>query len=210
MNKIQSFCIVFLFTALTGCASMRHIPLAPEHAKAIKSLSIDSEIKKPEAMYEVANGSQYGALFGLAGGVASAINDHIEAKNTKQFAENHHVDIQKIVYQQWVKQFKENRKFKLSSGHSDAKLETEIVLYGISIPNGFSSDYVPVLTLSAKLHRNNAVVWQYDDFVSPLADGMPRFQMNAILNDPHKLELMWDRAAERIIQKMILDMEKSK
>lgn len=82
------------------------------------------------------------------------------------------------------------------------------VSYGISIPHGFSTDYVPVLAVNAKLVRNNQIIWQDSERFLPLSKGLPRYKMNAIISDPKNLSAMWDKASAIVVNKMINDMNK--
>lgn len=159
-------------------------------------------------MYEFASGTQVGFEFGAVGGLASALINEQAAIPTQKFAEKNGIDIQKIVYQRWRKQLNNQSKFKLATKPSDTVLTTDIARYGISIPHGFSTDYVPILTLNVKLVRNNQTIWQESGLVLPLTSGMPRYKMDAILKDPNKLNVMWDKAAEKIINAMLIDMSK--
>lgn len=201
--------ILFLkIMMLSGCASVNRIPLDKQAAQSIKTVYVSNEIKKPEQMYEFASGSQWGMAFGVVGGVVSGIANLNAAESTQQFAEKNQIDIKKIVYNRWISQVPEKTKFKLANKPTDAILTTEIVLYGISIPHGFSTDYVPMLTLNAKLVSNNKIVWQDSGRILPLTDGLPRYKMDEITADPKKLYAMWDKASEKMINEMLDNMTK--
>ncbi len=207
---IYRFISVILVSAilLTGCATVSHVPMDKQNSKVIKTVYVNPEIKKPATMYEFASGAQFGLLGGAVGGLLSGVASAKEAMTTQQFAEKNNIEIQKIVYQRWINQINSNSRFKLSNKNADATLVTDIVLYGISIPHGFSTDYVPVLFINAKLMRDDKIIWQDSEQVSCLANGMPRYKMDQIISDPKKLYAMWDKASEKIINEMLADMNK--
>lgn len=209
MIKKSFICFLgFNIMLLSGCGIVQHVPLTNNNYNSIKTVYINPEIKKPKMMYEFASGSELGFAFGAIGGAISGEINANSAIATQQYAEKNQIDIRKIVYQQWKNQIIEKTKFKLSNQPADAVLTTNIALYGISIPHGFSSDYVPVLNLNAKLVRKNQIIWQDSEQVLPLTSGMPRYKMDQIINDPKILYKMWDKASEKIINEMLNDMKK--
>lgn len=210
MIRKKFICLLGLhITLLSGCATVEHVPLSHNNYNSVKTVYINSEIKKPEKMYEFVSGSEFGLAFGAIGGaISGAVNAH-SAVSTQQYAEKNQIDIRKIVYQQWKNQINEKTKFKLSNQPADAVLTTNIVLYGVSIPHGFSSDYIPVLSIDAKLVRKNQIIWQDNEQVMPLtSSGLPRYKMDQIMSDPKKLYVMWDKASEKIINEMLDNMKK--
>jgi hypothetical protein len=209
MYNKNLICVFLLnIILLSGCATVTHVSLSKQNNQLIKTVYINPEIKKPEQMYEFASGSQLGAAFGLVGGVVAALANESAAISTQKFAEKNQIDIRKIVYERWMSEVAGKSKFKLVKQPGDAVLTTDIVVYGISIPHGFSTDYVPMLTLNAKLVRNNKIIWQDSERVLPLTGGLPRYKMDQIMNDPKKLYAMWDKASEKIINEMLVDMDK--
>lgn len=206
----KSFIYIFLFNfvLLSGCATVSHVPLSKHNSQSIKTVYINPEISKPEKMYQFASGSQFPLVFGALGGIVSGLVNAQAAISTQKFVEKNNIDIKKIVYQRWVKQINNRSKFKLSNQPSDTILITDIVSYGISIPHGFSTDYVPVLRLNARLVRNNQIIWQDSGCVLPLTSDMPRYKIDQIIKDPKILYAMWDNASDKIINNMLTDMSK--
>lgn len=207
-KKISSYIFLISIIFSSGCVTLNHKPLSPKDSQSIKSVYVNPEIKKSAKMYELTHEQNVaGMALGPVGVLASAaLKNH--AESTQEFSERNKIDIRNIVYQRWKKQIKNRSGLKLEDKPADTVLITEIPQYGISIPHGFSAEYVPVLTLNAKLVRNNQVIWQESGLVLPLTRGMPRYKMNAILEDPQKLRIMWDKAAEKIINEMLVDINK--
>ena len=98
--------------------------------------------------------------------------------------------------------------FKKSEKNADAELTTNIVMYGISIPHGFSTDYVPVLSINSKLTYKNQVVWQDSSMVLPLSSGLPHHQYKEMISDPAILTKMWNVAAEKSVHDLVADITK--
>lgn len=209
MFKKSYICFFALMSLLlSGCASVQHVPLSQQDRQTIKAIYVNPTIKKPKEMYEFASGSEFGFAFGAVGGLISGIANENAAASTQEFAEKSNINIQKIVYQQWMKQLESNTRFKLITKPSDTILATEITLYGISIPHGFSTDYIPVLAVNATLTHKQKIIWQDSERVMPGTSGMPRYKMDEILNDPKKLYIMWDKASEKVMNEFITDMNK--
>lgn len=191
---------------LTSCATVSHKPLSQENARSIKTVYVNPEIKKPEKMYEFVSGSEFGMAFGAVGGAIAGIANENAAQSTQSFVEKNKVDIRQIINKQWSQQIANKTKYKLSKQPGDTILTTTILNYGISIPHGFSSDYVPILVMNAKLTRNNQIIWQDSGSVYPMTDGMPRYKINQLMADSSKFNEIWDKASERIVGKMLAKM----
>lgn len=121
-------------------------------------------------------GIAYGSLLGIAGMVAAAGLSEQEGNTLQSLAERNNIDISNIIYKQWIKQLKEKSSIKVTDQSPDVQLVNEILIYGISVPYGFSTTYVPVLRVHAQLIQNNKVIWQDTEHVFPSSKGMPRSQ----------------------------------
>jgi hypothetical protein len=206
MKKFLFFIFLFNVFLLSGCTSLPHIPLSAQNSRSIKTIYVNPQIKKPKEMYEFVSGAQVGLMFGLAGGMISAVVNEESAASMKQFVEKNGIDIRQIVYQAWLNEINKKSKFKLNNKQgANAVLITNIILYGITIPNGFSTDYIPILTLNAKLIRHQQILWQ-DTEISD--HNTTRYKMDQILHHPETLKRMWDEAAEKTISKLLRDMNK--
>jgi hypothetical protein len=194
-------------TSLVGCATVSHVPMSQQNKVAIKKIHVNPEIKKPEAMYDFASGAQAGFAFGPLGGIVSAEVSQKEAKIVQTYAEKNNIDISKIIYKQWQAELLNKSNFQLTESKNAPQLITDIVVYGISIPHGFTNYYVPVLRVNAKLMNDNKIVWQDSDSVSLLASDVPRYKFEEIMSDPAKLQAMWSKASEKIVLDMIKDMK---
>lgn len=200
MLKKLFLLLIFSFI-LTGCAT--HIPLSKENQQNLKEVYIKADIKKPDGVYQFSSGGQ----FGLVGAAARlAIDSANGTKSATELTKINHIDISKIVYQAWNKELSQYSRFKISNKPTDTILETKIINYGISIPHGLSSNYVPVLIMQSKLIRNNQVIWQDRESILPLTRDTPQFEMDQIQKDPEILIYMWNKAAEKAIKLMVDDM----
>ena len=196
-------CAVFL----SSCAMVSHVPMSQENKKNIHSVYVNPSIKKPKEMYNFASGAEFGVAFGAVGGLIAGAASEKQGTSIQAVAEKNRIDIRNIVYNQWREQLAEKSRLKVVSSPDAPELTADIVMYGFSIPHGFSSDYVPVLAINAKLTNHHQVIWQDSGRVHPMSSGMPRYKLKEIMQDPKKMQMMWNKAAETIIQGMVKDMD---
>lgn len=200
MIKKIFYCLMVLsFTVLSGCAATP-IALSQQNSRLIHTVYINPHMKKPEKMYTFLIGDQFGLL---SSAIARSVTHFGE-----QFVEENHIDIKNIIHQQWAKQLRQKTQFNLSPSSGDTNLITEITMYGISIPHGYSTEYVPVLSMNAWLENKGVIIWRDSGSITVLSSGLPRYKMGEIYDDPKNLSLMWDKAAEKIINKMLSKLNK--
>lgn len=195
--------IFILFSILlNGCV---HIPMDKQEQQSIKSVYINPTIKKPDKAYEFRNGDEFGLIAIAARHAIDSANGQNESMKT--LADKNHIDISQIVYQAWKNQLS-NSQYQTSNGPSDVTLSTEIKQYGISTPPYFSNSYVPVLVIESKLIKHNKVIWQDRESVNVFADKLPKYQMYEIFLEPNNLKIMWSKAADLAVTKMMADIRK--
>jgi hypothetical protein len=206
-KKIFIGVLLFNFFLLSGCATTNtHVSLSKRNRQSIKTVYIDPDIKKPKEMDMLTTGAQWGKGFGIIGSViGDGINEGAAVSMTK-VAEKNQIDIRKIVYEHWRGQGRSKLKF--DKKPTDVVLITDIVMYGIATPHGFTTDYVPTIMLNAKLVRNKEIIWQDSQRTFPLTEGLPRYKWNQIISDPKLLHAMWDKGTEKVIGELLKDMDK--
>lgn len=216
ISKIQKILLgvffIFNIVFLSGCATVSHVPISAQKMQSIHSVYIDRNITKPKEMYAFVSGEEFGFGFGAIGGaVAGAVGEHAST-SIQKYAEQNNIDIRTILYDQWTGQLRNTSLVALSPTPktADAILRNDIIMYGLSIPHGFSSDYIPVLGVNAKLIQGDQIIWQNSGRILPFAaGGMPRYKMKQILEDPNVLRKMWGAAAAKIINEMLSDLHLS-
>jgi hypothetical protein len=209
MKKIVTI-LTISTSLLTACQTVPHVPMNKQDRAVIKSVYIKPEMKTPEKMFEYRNSNAIApALLGPVGVTLAYKASQDAATSLKATLDKQNIDIRKIVYRQWNKQLSNDHVFKIANSSDDTVLTTDIISYGLTIRHGFTSDYVPALGLNAKLTKNNKVLWQDSEILLPLTSGLPRYKMEQILSNPNNVAIMWDKAAEHLVAKMIVDMNKA-
>lgn len=202
MNKTYRCIITMLsFILLFGCAT--HIPLSSINGNKIKTISLNKKMYKPREIYYLASGVELGLI-----GSVVALSQNLPEK-LQNYAEKNKISIEDIINKQWQNQINSTTKFKIKDDHADAVLNTEIIMYGISIRRGFSTDYVPILSINAKLVQQGKVVWEHHGAALCLTDGLPRYKIDEIMGNPAVLRNMWNKASEITIHNMLADISKN-
>ena len=112
-----------------------------------------------------------GMLFGAVGGAIAAASNKKPADELKTFAKENSISIAEIVRTQFIDQLAAKNQFRIVDGNADAVVKLDVYQYGISIPNGFSTRFVPVLFVRCQVIKpNDQVVSASSGQVHPLSD----------------------------------------
>lgn len=198
--------IFFLLSVvlLSGCA--KTIQMSQNDRERIKTVSVKEEITLPPHMYYFGHGQSLGLLFGLIGGAIAGSSALKTGDEIALFAKENGIHIERIVQEEFTNQLASSGKFGLSDQAGvDAELQMDIIVYGISIPHGFSKKFIPVLKVEAKLiDLLGTVVWQDNDYV--FGSHLPGFTLEEISENPEHLRESWEAAARQaaanVIEKM--------
>jgi hypothetical protein len=172
--------------------------------QSIHTVSIDKNIFVPQNMYYMGANARGTLAIPLAGpSVALAVGAR-EAPAIQKFIKANGIRLDQIVRNQFIQQINQKTNLKvIDKGHADAQLVIMITGYGLSIPNGFHSELVPILGIKATLTRNGQIVWIGQDYNSVLASGLLRYTWQQIQQNPQLLHQMWDSDAEKIIGRIV-------
>ncbi|WP_172201025.1 hypothetical protein [Niveibacterium sp. COAC-50] len=178
--------------------------MAQEVAETTQTIFVDRELAKPKPMYYFGPGGGAALMFGALG--AAAVEKAMTpAQAIQRHAEDNGVFIERIVLEALLAELKKSGRGVVTEGalSVDSMFKLEIQLYGFSIPHGFSSKLVPVLSVScAVFGKNGDRVATRRGYVGPLgnpADGVDE----AELKDPAVIERLWTIAAQAAVQKIM-------
>jgi hypothetical protein len=206
MNK-RAVYIVLLFALLGGCASTP--ALSPAERGQFEAVRLYPSVDKPDQMYYLGPGSGIGMMFGAIGGAITAAANLSPGEQFDKFAQDHDIHIERIVKEEAIKAFQTSGKLNLTDTESSnaATLRVSITMYGFSIPNGFSSELVPIVSIKCTLvDSSGKVIWSANDMTNALgnpAEGKTPDQFRA---DPRLIEGAWRIAARSIMANIVSHM----
>lgn len=211
-NKIISnikSCVLITAASLSFVGCVSTVRMTPQEAASIKTIEVSEQVTKPDGMWYGGPGASFFGL-GAVGGLITGLANIPGAKEGDKTAHQGGVEITEIVRNEVINQLKQNGQFKIANKeYANAVLRLDILMYGLSVPNGFSTKLRPVLSVVGKLvGPNGKVMWQDKESIFSLSSGMPEFGKNEILQNPHNMYLAWDAAAKAVSQKLIQSMVK--
>jgi len=189
---------------ITGCAPT--VKMSQENRDMIKAVAVSDDITVPTEMYYFGKGQNVGLLFGPVGAVIAAKAARKPAEEIAQFAKDNGILIDQIVRDEFTKQLASSGKFGISkNAPADAELQMNIGMYGLSIPNGFSSKFIPVLLVEAKMiNPSGETVWQ--DRKRIFGTKLTGYTMEEIRSNPENLRQSWQAAAKVVAEELIEKM----
>lgn len=195
---LKKILILFLSIIFTGCT---HITMNKQEKQSIKKIYINPEISQPEIMtYYTFDEDAILGPFNISFNIA-------RGDELKKLAEENNIDIKKIIYSEFKKKLIIKNNLKIAkSPVNNPILKINILIYGISIPKMLSNDFIPLLTVQANLMKNDKVIWQDSESAPIFGGNLPRYKMQDILNRPKNLYVMWEQAADDVVNKLLADM----
>jgi hypothetical protein len=195
--------LLALLFLLSGCTTIR---LSDEDRKKINVIKISSNVVKVPNMYYMGPGTSILLMGGVAGGVAAAAVSAEPKKALQDYAEKNGILIEKIALEEIDAAFRQSGKVKVAdSGEpTEATLYVTVTQWGFSIPNGFSSNLVPVVSILCGIRdATDKVVWMASDHVHPLGNPVAPMSLEAIRDNPKLIEDAWRRASRRIATNIV-------
>ncbi|MGB0205491.1 MAG: hypothetical protein ACPF9K_10645 [Neptuniibacter sp.] len=202
LKRIFALVMVVL---LTGCAATQRI--SEQDRANVNVVIINQDVKKPDDFYYFGPGSAFGLLFGAVGGAITAAVNQKPGEVLEQFAIENEIYIEEIVRQEVISAMNNSGKFNLADHKSEkaSVVNVYIRLYGLSIPNGFSSKLVPALDIRCEMmDPNGRVIWAANDRVSFLNSPVEAITLEELKSNPKKLEDMWIVAAREISNELVM------
>jgi len=191
--------LLVLLSLLSGCATTQN--LSDEDRKKISVVRINSNVQKAPTMYYLGPGTGIFFALGAAGGAAAYASSVEPAKVLQDFAEKNGIFIEKIAFQEIDAALRQSGKLKVSdSGEAtEAIINVMVYIYGFSIPHGFSSNLVPALAIRCEMvDVTGKVIWSARDNVLPLGNPAAPMSLEAMRDNPKRIEDAWRIAAKRI------------
>ena len=207
LRRSPFFCSLALLFLLSACAATQK--LSDEDRRKISVVRIDSNVPKAPAMYYLGPGTGALFAFGAIGGAVIAASSLEPAKALQDFAEKNGIFIERIAFQEIDAAIRRSGKLKVSdSGEAnEATMRMVVYMYGFSIPNGFSSNLVPVLHVKCEMvDAAGKVVWIADEGVSLLSSPAALMTPEAMRDDPKRIEEAWRSAAKRVAETIARDL----
>lgn len=196
-----------------GCVTTQN--LSDEDRKTVSVVRINSNVQKVPRMYysgpETAGDRWFGVIGGAAAGAATvagvaagaaAVPARVEsAKVLQDFAEKNGIFIEQIAFQEIDAALRQSGKLKVSDSRepTGAIINITVYQYGFSIPHGLSSNLVPLVAIRCEMvDATGNVIWSASDRVLPLRNPVAPMSLEAMRDDPKRIEDAWRKAAKRI------------
>ena len=193
-----SFLLALLFL-LSGCATTQN--LSDEDRKKISVVRINTNVQKVPFMYYLGPETSGALWFGAIGGAVSAASSVEPAKVLQEFAEKNGIFIEKIAFQEIDAALRQSGKLKVSdSGEAtEAIINVTVIQYGFSVPNLFTSNLVPVVTIECEMvDATGKSIWRARDSVLTLRNPAGAMSLQTMRDDPKRIENAWRVASKRI------------
>jgi hypothetical protein len=210
-KKIMKKILISLITIcmfLSGCATTSQQITDADRGK-LGSVVVAPGVAKPEKMYYFGPGASIGLLFGAVGGAITAGAQQGPAEQFQAFVDQNKVQIEKIVLEEATSAFRKSGKI----GLKDAKeagastLNVSIEQYGFSVPNGFSSKLVPIVSITCTVvDGSGKTIWSASDRVLPLGNPVDGYTPEQFKNDAKLIEQSWRLATRAIVEKIVSNL----
>jgi hypothetical protein len=188
---------------LSACATTQ--PLSDEDRKKVSAVSISSNVQKAPVMYYLGPDAAPFFAMGAIGGAVIAATSVEPARVLQEYAEKNGIFIEKIAFQEIDAAIRQSGKLRVSAPGeaTEAIMNVYVYQYGFSIPTGFSSNLVPVMAIKCEMvDTAGKVIWSANDSVLTLRNPAPPMSLQAMRDDPKRIEEAWRRAAKHIAGKI--------
>lgn len=199
MSKTALSLVAVCFV-LVACASTPK--LSPDAQGRFSAVRIDPNVNVATDMYYLGPGSGVGMMFGAIGGAITAAANEAPGEKLRRFAEDNGAHIDQIVREEARQAFRQSGKLNLTDDQSPnvATLKISVPMYGFSIPNGFSSDLVPVVKIECVLvDSDGKTIWSANDSVLPLGNPAEGKTPDELRANPKLIEQAWRIAVRSIM-----------
>lgn len=199
--------VLILSVLLTGCASTQK--LSEQDKKRIEVVKLNAKVERPKDMYYFGPGASIGLLFGAVGGAIAGASNIAPGNEMLSFAEQNGVRIEEIVSQEFEGALRESGKLKIvdMAGDNGATINLSVMQFGFSVPNGFSSKLVPVISFKSEMvDATGNVIWSASDSVLPLGNPVEGAPADALRSNAKAIEAAWRAAVKHIARNMLSEL----
>jgi|GEM_PF-4052268 len=196
--------ILAMVLALPSCATNQKITAADK--EKIGEISIAETVIKSDSFYYYGPASTVGMMFGAIGGAVAASANQAPAAEMKKLSEDNGILPDQIAREALTKAMAESGKFRIASGKSQAgnTIVISVPLYGLSIPNGFSSELIPVFMIRCEMFdANGKKIWSVSESASIMNSAAQPASFDQIKADPKLLEAAWHVAAREVSKAIV-------
>ena len=207
LHRTVFICLLALLFLLSGCATTRK--LSDEDRNKISVVRINSPAQRAPAMYYLGPGT--GLLFALGpvGGAVAAATSVKPGKELQDYAEKNGVFIEKIAIQEIDAALRQSEKLKVSDSDEAAETTINVWVYqfGFSIPHGFSSKLVPIVSIRCEMvNATGKVIWSARDGVRPLGNPVEAMSLEEMRANPKLIEEAWREASKHVARNIVKDL----
>lgn len=210
--------LLALLILLSGCMT---VPLSDEARKKINVVRINSNVQKSPDMYYMGPGTSILLAGGAVGGAMAGAILAEPKKAIQYYAQQNGISIEKIVFEEISAAFRKSGKVKVeevkaplpepgkakladAAGAGDATVNIFVTAWGFSVPNGFSSYLVPIVSVMCVIVDDEGkIVWRATDVVLPLRNPVAPMSLAAIRDNPRHIEDAWRGASRQIARNIV-------
>jgi hypothetical protein len=207
MKRYKQFLVLGFSILLTACASTMH--LSEQDKERIKSVSVSDTVKQTdEFFYQGPKMGVAGVFGGAIGAMAMMPANDNEGKNWQNYFKTHNIDIAKILKNNLKTELSKQTYLKVKNKEADTVIHLDIKQYGLTIPNGLSSQLKPSLIVYATMtDKSGKTIWK--DSTSILAfSRVPAYTTKEYINDPQKMIEAWQGATKLASERLVRALKK--
>lgn len=201
-----------LLLSLVGLAACGTITMDAAKRNSIQQVSVSKIVAvSPEIYFHGRAQSWYeGTGIGLGGAIGAAVSATapptvMEKEQIRAFLSQQQIDVGEIVRTAFVKGLTSDPKWSPRlRDESETHFDLKVDMYGLANKNPMSSDYKPVLSVTASLvDKDGNVLWRERDFVANLSSATPGASYTDFLNDPKWFRDGFSVAANEITRSLL-------
>ena len=197
---MKIFLTAALAFLLVGCVTAPQ-KMSEADRRAVTQVAVSPDVAKPPDIYYLGPGGGAGLAFGAIGAIVSEPGRADARASMRTFVEQNGVSIERIVLEEFTTALKASGKVPIADqpGRGAATINIVIRQYGLSIPNGFSSNLVPILYLECTMvDPAGKPVWSASDRLLTLGNPVEARPGEALRNDARAIEAVWREAAKHL------------
>lgn len=199
---------LLLAALLAGCAPAPQ-KMSSADRKAIQTVHINGNVAKPPEPFYLGPGGGFGLAFGAIGAIVTEPGRASGRDSLRDFLAKNGIVIERIVLEEVSAALRASGKLQLADRPEPgaATISVAIKQYGLSIPHGFSSNLVPVLSVEcAMVDAAGKTVWSAADRILPLGNPVEGRPAEQLRNDPRAIESVLRAAAKHVAASIVREL----
>jgi hypothetical protein len=200
--------LLLLAVLASGCAPAPQRMSAADR-KTIQVVNINGDVAKPPAPFYLGPGGGVGLMFGAIGAIVTEPGREDGRTSLRNFVEKNGVSIERVVLEEFDAALRRSGKLLVADKAEPGAPTIKITIrqYGLSIPNGFSSKLVPILSVLCEMtDASGKVVWSAGDRVLPLGNPVEGLPAEEIRDDAKAIERAWRAVAKYISESIVREL----